>query len=203
MCGLNAIFANRDAAPPPNDRELIATRDHMAARGPDGKGQWRSKCGRAAFGHRRLAIVDLDERSIQPMVSQSGRYVIAFKGEIYNYRELRAKLLDDGVPLRTQSDTEVLLELFARDGIDALERLSGMFAFAIWDQHLRKLYLARDSYGIKPLYFDNDRSTVRVASQVKALIAGGAVSRDVDPAGVVGFYLWGSVPELFTLYRTI
>ena len=104
---------------------------------------------------------------------------------------------------RSTSDTEVLLHLFARDGATMVHRLRGMYAFAIWDSIARRLFLARDPYGIKPLYTANDGWTFRFASQVKALLAGGAVSRDPEPAGLVGFHLFGSVPEPFTLYREI
>jgi asparagine synthase (glutamine-hydrolysing) len=137
------------------------------------------------------------------MVSACGRYVVVFNGEIYNYPQLRRELEGEGKAFRTNSDTEVLLHLFARDGASMVNRLRGMFAFAVWDNKARSLFLARDPYGIKPLYVANDGWTVRVASQVKALLVGGRVSRDPEPAGIVGFYLLGSVPEPFTLYRDI
>lgn len=203
MCGLNLIYAYHPVAPEPSERELLKTRDHMHSRGPDDEGMWFSVDGRCAFAHRRLAIIDLDHRAAQPMVSRCGRYVIVFNGEIYNYRELREELLRDGAQLRTESDTEVLLELFVREGVAALPKLIGMFAFAIRDEHEKTVWLARDTYGIKPLYYADDGWTVRAASQVKALVAGEGVSTDPEPAGIVGFYLWGSVPEPFTLYQEI
>ena len=203
MCGLNLIYAYHAVAPAPSERELLTTRDHMRARGPDDEGAWFSADGHCALAHRRLAIIDLDHRAAQPMKSRCGRFVIVFNGEIYNYRQLRQELLQAGVNLRTESDTEVLLELFARDGEAALSRLVGMFAFAIRDEREKTVWLARDSYGIKPLYYADDGWTVRAASQVKALVAGGAISADPEPAGLVGFYLWGSVPEPFTLYQEI
>jgi asparagine synthase (glutamine-hydrolysing) len=137
------------------------------------------------------------------MASACGRYVVVFNGEIYNYPKLRLELEAAGVAFRTNSDTEALLHLFARDGERMVNCLRGMFAFAIWDNEARRLFLARDPYGIKPLYVANDGWTVRIASQVKALLAGGKVSRDPEPAGIVGFHLFGSVPEPFTLYRDI
>ena len=140
---------------------------------------------------------------LQPMASGDGRYVVTFNGEIYNYPSLRKELEAEGVVFRSTSDTEVLLHLFARDGATMVHRLRGMYAFAIWDSIARRLFLARDPYGIKPLYTANDGWTFRFASQVKALLAGGAVSRDPEPAGLVGFHLFGSVPEPFTLYREI
>ncbi len=134
---------------------------------------------------------------------KTARFVIVFNGEIYNYPQVRAELEADGARFRTTSDTEALLHLYAHYGADMVHRLRGMFAFAIWDQARRGLFLARDPYGIKPLYTANDGWTFRFASQVKALLAGGNVSRDPEPAGMVGFHLFGSVPEPFTLYRDI
>src|SRR6185503_4491702 len=124
-------------------------------------------------------------------------------GEIFNYRALRQALEAKGRVFRSQSDTEVLLQLYAEKGEQMVRDLRGMFAFAIWDAERRRLFMARDPYGIKPLYYADDGWTLRFASQVKALLAGGRLSRDPDPAGQVGFYLWGSVPEPFTIYQGI
>jgi asparagine synthase (glutamine-hydrolysing) len=203
MCGLNGVFAYHPAASAPRRAELIATREAMARRGPDGAGDWWSADRRCALAHRRLAILDLAERASQPMASPDGRRVIVFNGEIYNTPELRAGLQARGVELRTTSDTEALLRLYELDGPAMLGRLRGMFALAVWDEDRRGLFLARDPYGIKPLYVCDDGWTFRFASQVKALLAGGGVSRDPEPAGVVGFQLFGAVPEPFTLYRDI
>lgn len=179
------------------------TREAMKARGPDGAGVWWSNCRRCGLGHRRLAILDLSERAAQPMISDDSRLAVTFNGEIYNYRQLRVDLEEIGTRFRTTSDTEILLHLYARYGRDMVHQIRGMFAFAIWDNSTRELFLARDPYGIKPLYTANDGWTFRFASQVKALLAGGAVSRDPEPAGIVGFHLFGSVPEPFTLFREI
>lgn len=203
MCGLNGIFAYNRAAGIPKDEELIATRDAMRRRGPDGEGLWWSGDRRCGLGHRRLSFIDLSDRALQPMASADGKLVIVYNGEIYNYPELMAELKAEGVRFRTASDTETLLHLYARDGADMVHRLRGMFAIAIWDATRGGLFLARDPYGIKPLYYANDGWTFRFASQVKALLAGGQVSRDPEPAGVVGFHLFGHVPEPFTLYRDI
>jgi asparagine synthase (glutamine-hydrolysing) len=175
----------------------------MAARGPDGTGEWWSESHRCALGHRRLAIIDLSDRAAQPMVSDDNFASITFNGEIYNYRELRDELIASGAVFRTTSDTEVLLHLYARHGRDMVQRLRGMFAFAIFDSRRTGLLLARDPLGIKPLYYSDDGWTFRFASQVKALQAGGRISRDIEPAGLTGFCLYGSVPEPFTIYRDI
>ena len=203
MCGINGIIAYHSASSAPEEAELLATRDAMRARGPDGSGAWWSADRHCGLGHRRLSIIDLSDRASQPMTSGDGRFVVAFNGEIYNYPQLRTELETDGARFRTTSDTEALLHLYARHGAEMVHRLRGMFAFAIWDQARRGLFLARDPYGIKPLYTANDGWTFRFASQVKALLAGGHISRDPEPAGIVGFHLFGNVPEPFTLYRDV
>ena len=203
MCGINGIFAYHYAANPIDREELIRTRDHMAARGPDGSGAWFTDDARAGFGHRRLSIVDLSDSGSQPMIGDDGRFVVTFNGEIYNHQELRRALEGKGYVFRSRCDTEVLLHLFADKGEAMVHDLRGMFAFAIWDARQRSVFLARDPYGIKPLYYADDGWTFRFASQVKALLAGGRVSREKEPAGQVGFFLWGSVPEPFTTFQAI
>lgn len=197
MCGLIAAFT-RDGAPP---NGLAAALVAMQARGPDGEGLWQEEG--VALGHRRLAILDLDARAAQPMCAHDGRYVIAFNGEIYNFRELRRDLERDGHAFRTASDTEVLLALFARDGEAMLGKLHGMFAFVVWDRQAHRAFAARDPYGIKPLYIAQTGNGVMLASQVKALLASGQVARDPDPQGQAGFWWLGSVPEPRTWYRDI
>src|SRR5579862_2479142 len=203
MCGIAGIWAYRDAATDVERSELIAMGDHMRRRGPDGSGIWIAEDARVGLAHRRLAIIDLSDSGRQPMQTEDGRFVISFNGEIYNYKELRGTLQAKGYRFRTQSDTEVLLQLYAHRGVEMVRELRGMFAFALWDMRERSLLLARDPYGIKPLYYSDDGRTFRFASQVKTLLATGAVSRDIDPAGEVGFYLFGSVPEPFTTWRAI
>jgi len=203
MCGLNGVFAFHPAAGAPAEAELIATRDHMRLRGPDGSGAYWSEGRRCGLGHRRLSIIDLSDEALHPMKSADGSLVIIFNGEIYNYQALRAELEAEGAQFRTHSDTEVLLQLYERRGEAMTDGLRGMYAIAIWDARRGGLFLSRDPYGIKPLYTANDGWTFRFASQVKALLAGGQVSREPEPAGLVGFNLFGSVPEPFTLYRDI
>src|SRR3954451_19922034 len=203
VCGINGIFAYHTAAAPPDRCELLQTRDAMRRRGPDGAGAWWSVDRRVALGHRRLSILDLSSRAAQPMTSADGRLAVTYNGEIYNFPELRAELERDGVRFGTSCDTEVLLHLYARSGPALVHRLRGMFAFAIWDDRSGELFLARDPYGIKPLYTANDGWAFRSASQVRARLPGGRVARDPEPAGLAGFYLFGSVPEPFTLYRGI
>ncbi len=203
MCGINGILRLSDAAPPVDRDELLRTRDAMTARGPDGAGAWISSDGRMALASRRLAILDLSEAGAQPMASEDGRFQAVLNGEIYNFLELRRELEADGIRFRSRSDTEVVLALYSRAGPAMLSRLRGMYGLAIWDDREKTLLLARDPLGIKPLYFSIERGSLRFASQVKALERGGAVSREIDPAGLAGFLLWGSVPEPFTIRRSV
>lgn len=204
MCGISGVisFASSQAV-----RELKFSLDTISAfltsRGPDAHAQWFSPGHHAALDHKRLSIIDPDTRSDQPMVSQDGRYMICFNGEIYNYKELRKELTASGFHFRTAGDTEVLLQMFAQYGPAMLPRLRGMYAFAVWDEHEQRLFLARDPFGIKPLYYTQDRERLCFASQVKALVALPGVDLREQPAGHVGFFLWGSVPEPYTLYRGI
>ena len=201
MCGINGIFAWRDDAPPVDRDELLRSRECMRSRGPDAADVWTSEDARVGLAHRRLAIIDLSPAGAQPM--RRGERVIIFNGEIYNFRELRARLESQGRSFTSHSDTEVLLELYDAMGEAMLGELRGMFAIALWDGAKRRMLLARDPYGIKPLYYANEGGTVRVASQVKALIAGGEVDKRFDPAAAAGFFLRGTVPEPFTMYRAI
>lgn len=202
MCGIAGLISLAQGAPVAIEKLRLAA-GAMQTRGPDGNGEWVSADGDVAFAHRRLAIIDLSAGGRQPMTDARGRFVITFNGEIYNYRELREELLSRGAQLRTTSDTEVIVELFARDGLASLPRLRGMFAFAIWDKERHELVLARDVYGIKPLYLATMEGEVRFASQVKALLTDPELPRAPDPVGYAGFRLWGSVPEPHTMFAAI
>jgi asparagine synthase (glutamine-hydrolysing) len=204
MCGIAGIVVH---GPGSNARasegELVAVREAMRTRGPDAAGLWLAPDGRVGLAHRRLAIIDTRREADQPMEHRDGAFRIVFNGEILNYKELRAELAAQGDACRTSSDTEVLLLLYARHGAAMVTRLRGMFAFAIWDERERRLFAARDPFGIKPFYYADGGAALRFASQVKALKAGGGLDLSPDPAGRVGFFLFGYVPEPFTLYREI
>ena len=203
MCGLAAIFNYRPAAAPVGPAELLRMRDAMLARGPDGEGLWVSDDQCIGLAHRRLAIIDLSTHGAQPMATADGALRVVFNGEIYNFRELRRQLESRGHRFHSSSDTEILLHLYREYGRNMVQHLRGMYAFALWDEQQRGLFMARDPFGIKPLYIADNGSTLRVASQVKALLKGGAIDTEPEPAGHVGFYLWGHVPEPYTLYKGI
>lgn len=203
MCGIVGIYAYHRSAGPVDRDELLRIRDAMYARGPDDEGAWVSTDGRIGLGSRRLAIIDLTAAGAQPMVSADGRYRIVFNGEIYNHRALRKELEASGYRFTSDSDTEVVLNLYAARGARATEALRGMYAFAIVDGRDGSMFLARDAFGIKPLYYCDDGKTFRFASQVKALLKGGAIRTTPSAAGHVGFFLWGHVPDPFTLHAEI
>jgi asparagine synthase (glutamine-hydrolysing) len=199
MCGL--IAALSPSGKSFDDASVQRGFAQMARRGPDGEAVWKNE--RCTLAHRRLAIIDLDPRAEQPMHSACGRYVIVFNGEIYNFQDLARQLTAAGAHLRTTSDTEVILELFAREGDAMLPRLRGMFAFVIWDRESQRAFVARDPYGIKPLYYASTADGVLLASQVNALQATGRVSREPSPHGQAGFWMLGSVPEPTTWFRDV
>jgi asparagine synthase (glutamine-hydrolysing) len=210
MCGIAAIFAYHKDAPLVDEKELLRIREHMKSRGPDGSGLWFNDDHRVGFAHRRLSIIDLSEAGAQPMIDPETGNVIIYNGEIYNYQELRRYLETKGYTFKSSSDTEVLLYLYADKGPEMVQNLRGMYAFAIYDfgasnitNRSPGLFIARDPYGIKPLYIHDDGKTLRLASQVKALLAGGGIVPEVEPAGHAGFFLWGHVPEPYTLYKDI
>ena len=203
MCGVASIFAYKPAAARVDPTELDQFNVSMGKRGPDGSGVWHRADGSIGLAHTRLSVIDLSERAAQPMATTDRKTIISFNGEIYNYQELRKDLAQKGYTFRANSDTEVLLYLYQEYGQDMLSRLRGMFAFVIWDDEASTLFCARDPYGIKPLYFNDDGSTLRVASQVRTLLGSNIDSREQDPAGLVGFYLFGHIPEPFTLFRSI
>lgn len=169
MCGINGIFHLNNKQVDPN--QLIKMRDILEHRGPDDSGIYIDKT--IGLGHRRLSIIDTSTAGHQPFVSENGRYCIVFNGEIYNYQSFYPELKSKGIALKSGSDTEVLLKLYELYGMEMLDRLNGMFAFAIWDTLERKLTLCRDRMGVKPLYYCIYKSTLYFASEQKALFAAG------------------------------
>jgi|LauGreSuBDMM15SN_2_FD.fasta_scaffold02587_4 asparagine synthase (glutamine-hydrolysing) len=202
MCGIAGAFIHG------SDNDGISQAvslmcQQMHARGPDDTGYWSDLDNGVALGHQRLSIIDLSERAKQPMISEDGRYTIVFNGEIYNYKDLRYSLEVRGEIFLSKSDTEVILKLYHLEGSAMLSRLRGMFAIAIWDRKARRIFLARDPYGIKPLYIANCQNGWLFASQIKALLATNLVDRAPSAFGQVGFWLLGSVPEPYTWFQEI
>jgi asparagine synthase (glutamine-hydrolysing) len=191
MCGICGAISGA-----PIDPELIGRmRDRMVHRGPDHGGTWLAEDSRVCLGHRRLAIVDLNPEANQPFISHDGRFVITFNGEIYNFQSLRQELLAQGVPFRTRSDTEVLVEAFRCWGRQCLDRLSGMFAFAIWDVLERRLFCARDRVGEKPFYYATVEGSFVFASEVKALLLWPNFRRKIHYPALVDYLSFGYVVD--------
>lgn len=190
MCGIVGIAALGDFE---RDPSLEAMRDTLRHRGPDDQGIWRSDNRRVALGHTRLAVLDLSPAAHQPMVDRTGKLVIAFNGEIYNHAELRSLLETGGVRFRSRSDTEVVLEAYRAWGRDALRRLRGMFAFALYDDTNSTLLLARDRAGEKPLFYRHDSTGLWFASELKALLADPAAPRRLNLAAADSYFAYGYV----------
>lgn len=201
MCGIAGIFHFEDQSRPIDESVLGAMTQSLAHRGPDGEGMW---CAPGiGLGHRRLAILDLSECARQPMTYRSGHLVISYNGEIYNFRELRTTLEGLGHCFRSKSDTEVVLAAYAEWGTDVVEKLSGIFAFAIWDTKRRNLFLARDPIGVKPLFYSLDRGTLRFGSEIKAILCDPAVGREFDKAALDAFFTFSYVPAPATGFRRV
>lgn len=199
MCGV-AGLVNLDGAPV-DPQTLERMTDAIAHRGPDGAGRWIDGC--VGLGHRRLTIIDLTSAGDQPMVSGDGRFVITYNGELYNFRELRAELEATGQVFRSQCDTEVVLQALAAWGPAALRRFNGMFALALWDRRERTVLLARDRYGVKPLYYACAGKTLAFGSEIKAIQASGGVSRGIDHQGLLEYFTFQNFFSDRTLLRDV
>ena len=187
---------------------MSAVAERMAAtlshRGPDDSGSWADAAAGIALGHRRLSIIDLSPEGHQPMQSRSGRYVISYNGEIYNFREVRAELDRDGAVWRGHSDTEVMLAAFDAWGVEgALRRFNGMFAFALWDRHEHVLNLARDRLGEKPLYYGWMGNTFLFGSELKALRAHPSWAGNIDRNALAAYLRHNYVPAPHSIYQGI
>jgi asparagine synthase (glutamine-hydrolysing) len=200
MCGITGVVG-----PGTSSAEAIrlgtAMCGTMLHRGPDDSGVWSREDGTVVLGHRRLSILDLSPLGRNPMVWDGGRLQITFNGEIYNYRELRAELEQDGCRFRSQTDTEVILAAYDRWGVRCLDRLAGMFAFAIWDEPRRRLFLARDRFGKKPLYYSLRGGRLSFASELKALLTEADCPRTVDSEALRLYLRFGYVPAPLTIFE--
>jgi asparagine synthase (glutamine-hydrolysing) len=200
MCGICGVVY-RDMQHPVSPAVLQAMMRSLAHRGPDGEGV-HIEAG-AGLGHRRLSIIDLSDSGRQPMTNEDGRYWITFNGEIYNYRELRAELVARGHCFKSQTDTEVVVHLFEDCGAGCVERLNGMFAFAIWDTKKRSLFVARDRLGIKPFYFAVTADAFVFGSEIKALLASGLVNAEASAPGLADYVTFQFTLGEKTLFRGV
>src|SRR3989338_3339232 len=178
MCGIVGIV-NFDPYRPVDERHLRRMRDALYHRGPDGHGLWSD--GQVGFGHRRLSIVDI-AGGHQPMANEDDTIWITYNGEIYNHPSLRSRLEARGHRYRTRSDTETILHLYEEEEERCVEKLQGMFAFALWDKTRRRLLLARDRLGIKPLYYAVTKEEIIFASEIKAILVGGFIRLSFNKA---------------------
>ncbi len=177
MCGIAGIIKHNPSEIPELQKMLTCIKH----RGPDDEGMWYSKSGRAGLGQRRLSIIDLSPGGHQPMISESGRYVMTYNGELYNYRELKAELQSAGHTFKSESDSEVLLKAHEVWGAqEALAKLNGMFAYAVWDEKEQELFAARDLLGEKPFKYYEGKNELVFASELKAILEYPGVPRDVD-----------------------
>lgn len=201
MCGIVGIYRRGDR--PVDPAELARLRDTMTHRGPDAEGLWvRDAAPDVGFGHRRLSIVDLTDHGRQPMLNEDGSVVVTFNGEIYNHAQLRIELEAQGHTFASRCDTEVLVHLYEEHGPEMVHRLVGMFAFAIWDERRRRLFLARDRLGIKPLYYFDDGHQFAFASEIKALLP--LLSRrEIDPEALTHYLTFVAVPAPRTLFAGV
>ena len=197
MCGIAGYVTTKDK---PEQTVLKKMTDRIAHRGPDGEGFYLDdQCG---LGHRRLAIIDLDGGD-QPIYSSDRRYVIVYNGEIYNYKELRAELKECGAAFYTESDTEAILAGFAKWGTDVVSHLRGMFAFAIWDSLKRELFLARDPWGIKPLYIYEETGTFLFGSEIKAFLDHPDFKKEFNGKPLAAYLCYNSVPTEETFFKGV
>ena len=183
MCGIAGILSPGGA----NIEAVRAMNALLAHRGPDGDGIWTSPTHRCVLGHRRLAVIDLSNRSRQPMLLPERRLALTYNGEVYNYVELRGRLASLGNIFQTESDTEVILRAYAQWGTNCLKEFNGMFAFALWDEERQVLFCARDRFGEKPLFYALVEDSFAFASEAKALALLKGVDLSVDE-GVLAAY---------------
>lgn len=203
MCGIVGIF-NYDKGEPIGEDTLKKMRDTMIHRGPNGGGIWISSNGRIGFGHRRLSIIDLSESACQPMGNEDGTVWITFNGEIYNHMEIRRELEAKGHRFKTNhSDTEVIIHSYEEWGIDCLHKFRGMFAFAIWNDKKKELWLFRDRIGIKPLYYTFQNGKFIFASEIKAILADPDIPRIVDEEAFYHYLSFLTTPAPYTMFKGI
>jgi asparagine synthase (glutamine-hydrolysing) len=201
MCGIAGIFHSTEQRPPELKDSCLSMLKRLEHRGPDASGLFQDQ--NIVLGHQRLSVIDLSDAANQPISNEDGTIWLSFNGEIYNFRELRDELIRAGHRFKSKSDSEVIVHLYEAHGSDCLQRLEGMFAFALWDAKKKRLFLARDRFGIKPLYYADTPSGFVFASEASALVASGLVSNTIDPQAVTTFLQQGSVAGPRTMYQEV
>jgi len=201
MCGIAGILTTQvdtELATP-----IAAMQKAIEHRGPDGRGDFFCSTRQAAFAHTRLAIIDLSKAAHQPMGTPDGRYTITYNGEIYNYQKLRKRLEAAGEKFYSQSDTEVILKMYARKGAKCVQFLRGMFAFVIWDSKKKTAFAARDPLGIKPLYYLRTKNRFVFASELRSVLASRLSAQTLSSSGLVSYFSRGTVEEPNTIISDI
>src|ERR1044071_1455135 len=194
MCGIVGIYEYGVAAPGVSEALIAAMRDRMRHRGPGGAGVYLTKDRRLGFGHRRLSIVDLSAAGHNPMPNEDETVWITFNGEIYNHARLRDGLIERGHVYRSRTDTETIIHLYEERGLDFVEDLEGDFAIALWDDNRKRLVLARDRIGVKPLYYTVHNGRLIFASEIKAILAHPAVGREMDEESLYHYLTFLTTP---------
>ena len=198
MCGIVGVCARKGGI---EEGDLARMRDTLSHRGPDDKGLWIDNDRRVGLAHRRLSIIDLSVAGHQPMISDSGGSVLSYNGEIYNFVELREELEEKGCRFKSRSDTEVILHAYGLWGIDAIRKLNGMFAFALYDQKKKQIIFARDRFGEKPLYYYVNRDLLIFASELKAIKSHPRFSASIASDLVLPYVVWGNFPCPGTVFE--
>src|SRR5919198_499702 len=201
MCGIcgELRFDGREIDP----RHVAGMADRLVHRGPDSSGAYMAPGARAAFGFRRLRVIDLSENGNQPMPNECGTVHVVFNGEIYNFNELRSGLVARGHRFRSHADTEVIVHLYEEKGAASVADLDGMFAIAVWDEREKRLTIARDRAGKKPVFFYRDARMIAFASEIKSLLAHPDIQVQLDPDAIPQYLVHGYVPGPSTFYRNV
>lgn len=203
MCGICGVLSSENKPKEILRRGIDRMNQLQSCRGPDDEGIYIDSKESLILGHRRLSIIDLSASGKEPFSYDEGNLQITFNGEIYNYLELKKELLVKGYEFRTETDTEVILALYKEIGVKAFEKLRGMFSFGLWDNGKKKLFLVKDRYGIKPLYYYSDDKNLIFASTVKAIEKSGLIFPENSSAALIGFLVFGSVPLPATTLKNV
>ena len=199
MCGVTGFLAFKDLLVHRSD--LIKMTNSLNHRGPDSQNFYYTKL--VGLGHTRLSIIDLTDAGSQPMYSHDKKIVISYNGELYNFLEIKNKLIREGISFDSTSDTEVLLRSYQKWGTKSFEKLNGMFAFAIWDSRIQKLFLVRDRLGIKPLYYHKSGKGVIFGSEIKTILSSGHVRKELDYQALNQYIWYGNTTSNRSIFKNI